>query len=500
MNTRDSAERLHESTKHGTHPLYSERLVEYQRLDPNNAPGPFKQYINIEQISLPRELVESSLPASSVLSGGKGDTRRVDLSLLATLLFLSAGVTRVAGPPGRRRYFRSAMSAGNLHPVELYVVAGEVEGLPAGVYHFSPLDFLLARLRAGDHRGWIGPRASLAVVLTGIPWRTAWKYGERGWRHLYWDSGTMLANMLAASDAHGLEHRTLLGFDDEQVAALLGVDGLEEMPLAVVLLDRIEGVEPIRPALESLSVEVAPLAPRPVRLPLLEEAQAGSTLRAEEVEAWRRKGTELATHAPAKVAPPTEGAEPIEQIILRRGSTRRMVHQSVPRRKLEWPVYAATRAAGLDVVPEGTLLDHYVNVHAVEDMSSGAYHHTGAGLELVERVFSLREQSASLCLGQSLGGDAAYTAFHCADLDGVLDSLGSRGYRAAQLEAGIVSGRLALCAFAQGLGATGLTFFDDAVSRFFGTTAEPMLVTAVGVPATSPAPAGSPGRPAKLHR
>lgn len=396
------------------------------------------------------------------------------------------------------------MSAGNLHPVEVYVLAGDhgVEGLPAGLYHFSPLSVGLTGLRSGDYRGLLAVDAPLAVVLTGIPWRTSWKYGERGWRHLYWDAGTMLANMLSVADAHGLEHRTLLGFEDSRLNRLLDIDGVNEMPLAVVLLGR-EGDQVQRPttppALSSLSVGVAPVAPGPVRLPLLEEAQTGSGLTAEEVEAWRRQGLELAREAPFWVAPPDGPDDPIERVILRRGSTRKMLRRSIPADQVDWPMAAATRAVGIDALEQGTLLDHYVNIHGVEGMGPGAFHHTGSGWDLVGRVGSLREISTSLCLGQALGGDSAYAAFHCADLDPIFDHLGSRGYRVAQLEAGVVSGRLALCAFVVGLGATGLTFVDDAVSRSFDTPAQPMLVTAVGVPATSPAPAGAPGSPSTIR-
>ncbi|MGH3650669.1 MAG: SagB family peptide dehydrogenase [Acidimicrobiia bacterium] len=501
MNRRDSAERLHDSTKNGTPPSDPHRLVAYRRLDPSNSPRPFKEYRDLDQVPLPRDLVDSSLPATSVLSGEKGEASRVDSSLLATLLFLSAGVTRMVGPPGRRTYFRTAMSAGNLHPVEVYVVAGEMEGINPGVYHFSPLQVALTSLRDGDHRRRLDAEAAFAVVLTGIPWRTTWKYGERGWRHLYWDAGTMLANMLAVADAHGLENRTVLGFDDQEVMSLLGIDGIDEMPLAVVLLGSSEANGPPTPsALEPLSVDVAPVAPGPIRLPLLEEAQAGSSLSAGELGSWRGRGSEAMRRATVRVGFPDGGADPIEKVILQRGSTRRMLRDPVSRAHLEWPMAASTRAVGLDVDPDATLLDHFVNVHAVAGMDSGAYHQTGEGLELIARMGSLREKSAALCLGQPLGGDSAYTVFHCANLDPILDSLGSRGYRAAQLESGIVSGRLALDAFALGLGATGLTFFDDAVSRFFGTAAQPMLVTSVGVPAASPAPAGSPGSPAMLNR
>jgi hypothetical protein len=107
--------------------------------------------------------------------------------------------------------------------------------------------------------------------------------------------------------------------------------------------------------------------------------------------------------------------------------------------------------------------------------------------------------SARLCLDQPLGGDSAYTVFHAAELEPLLDTLGARGYRAAQLEAGIVSGRLALNAVALAGGATGLTFYDSLVSMYFGTDASPLLATAVGAPETRPAPSGTPGRPAELR-
>lgn len=495
-----SALRLHESTKHGTPPSDPGRLVTYRRLDPGNAPRPFKKYEGGERLALPRRLLTSSLSAPSVLSGATGAATPLDFSLLATLLFLAAGVTRMAGPAEKRTYFRTAMSAGNLHPVEVYVVTGEVDGIEPGVYHFSPLEVGLTLLRAGDCRDWVQADAPLVLALTGIPWRTAWKYGERGWRHLYWDAGTMLANLLAVSDAHGLRHQVQMGFDDERVADLLGIDGVGEMPLALVQLGEAGARPPRVPHLEPLSLEVAPVAPRPIRLPLLEEAQADGALSGEGIEEWLQRGNEPASGAPVRVDSPEGVVDPIEQVILRRGSTRRMVHGVVSEDGLEWPMTASTRAIGLDLAPEKTLLDNFVNVHAVEGFEPGAYRHTGRGLQLIGRTNSIREKSAALCLGQPLGGDSAYTVFHCAELDSVFASLGSRGYRVAQLESGVVSGRLALCAFSVGLGASGLTFFDDLVSRFFATPSQPMLVTSVGVPVGPPAPAGLPGRPAPLRR
>ncbi len=77
--------------------------------------------------------------------------------------------------------------------------------------------------------------------------------------------------------------------------------------------------------------------------------------------------------------------------------------------------------------------------------------------------------------------------------------LGDRGYRAALLEAGVVEGRLHLAAAALRLGATGLTYYDHEVSRFFVTDLAPLLVTAVGVPAYRARPGGTPRHPVRMR-
>ena len=75
---------------------------------------------------------------------------------------------------------------------------------------------------------------------------------------------------------------------------------------------------------------------------------------------------------------------------------------------------------------------------------------------------------------------AAVNVFQLADIDALVERLGDRGYRWAQLEAGIRAGRVQIGAFARGWGAAASTFFDDEVSRELGTTDSPMLMVAVG--------------------
>jgi nitroreductase len=89
-------------------------------------------------------------------------------------------------------------------------------------------------------------------------------------------------------------------------------------------------------------------------------------------------------------------------------------------------------------------------------------------------------------LGQSLFSDASVVFFLMTDLQSVLRSLGNRGYRASQFEAGIIAGKIYLAAYALGIGASGSTFFDDAVTEVFfphASNKSTMIAVGVGVPA-----------------
>ena len=132
-------------------------------------------------------------------------------------------------------------------------------------------------------------------------------------------------------------------------------------------------------------------------------------------------------------------------------------------------------------------VETYVIVQAVEGVPPGAYHYRGTDQRL-ERLAAgdFRNVAGFLCLEQPLARDASAVLFYLADLRSIGAAFGERGYRLAELEAGLVAGRAYLAAYAVGRGATGLTFYDDEVTRFFSPHAaglEPLLVVAVGVPA-----------------
>ncbi|HEY3190884.1 MAG TPA: SagB/ThcOx family dehydrogenase, partial [Solirubrobacteraceae bacterium] len=143
--------------------------------------------------------------------------------------------------------------------------------------------------------------------------------------------------------------------------------------------------------------------------------------------------------------------------------------------------WAATRPVAADV--PGGLVDLYVIVNAVDGVAPGAYAYwPGRGLELI-RAGDFRRESAYLTLEQPLGGDAAAVIYFLAPLDAVLRAWGERGYRLVNLEAGLAGGRAYLAAYATGFGASGLTFYDGDVVRFFAPHAvgrDAIFVTALG--------------------
>jgi nitroreductase family protein len=105
-------------------------------------------------------------------------------------------------------------------------------------------------------------------VITGVPWRTGWRYRERGYRHVYWDAGTMLAQLLAAADSAGLSVTLYTRFPDAQVAALTGADQVHEVPVAVVALGETS------PALEAAGPAVTgDVDAAPVEFPLVTAAR-----------------------------------------------------------------------------------------------------------------------------------------------------------------------------------------------------------------------------------
>ena len=511
MPNRDTAATLeyHEATKH------SERSVRTSRhfLDFENQPLAFKIYRDLEAIPLSQHFPGNDLPALEAISlpvaasGATGDGERTpDFASLSRILQLSAGITKRKRYPGGETLFRAYPNTGALHHIDLYLVAGDLPGLSAGVYHFGPHDFALRRLREGDYRAVLveasgrSPdlvRAGVILASASTYWRNAWKYQARAYRHCFWDGGTLHANLLAVAGSEKLEPRLVMGFADRPVERLLGLDREREGAIALVALGRSERMAPPAPPLPELRLETEPLSRSEVDHPAIRAQHAASSLEdGAEAAAWR--GLTPAREEPTATGPlrplrsklePDAPKESLDSVIRRRGSTRAFDRtRSLSFEELSTVLDRATRGVPADFLdpPGASLLDLYLIVNAVEGLAPGAYYYRrpDRSLELL-REGSFRGAAGRLGLGQQLPADAAVNVYSLANIPPLLARFGNRGYRAAQLEGGITGGRLYLAAYAQRFGASGLTFFDDEVTEFFSPHAagkSVMFLVALGHP------------------
>lgn len=160
------------------------------------------------------------------------------LAEISRLLWAAQGVSE----PGRR----TAPSAGATYPLEVYLVAGEVEGLAAGVYRYRPGRHRLEAVTDDDIRlplaaaawgqGWLR-RAAAVVAIAAVFERTTARYGKRGERYVHMEAGHAAQNLLLQATALGLGAAPVGAFSDTLVSRLLRLpDG--ESPLYLIPVGR----------------------------------------------------------------------------------------------------------------------------------------------------------------------------------------------------------------------------------------------------------------------
>ena len=279
-----------------------------------------------------------------------------------------------------------------------------------------------------------------------------------------------------------------MGFVDEAVNHLLRIDDKQEAAIVLAPLANNSSIGSVPAIIDSddLSIpKIMPLSREEIDYPEIWKLHKASYLRTkEEVKKWIAVATHFKQTPTNKaevlhVKPLNFETSPNEpslgETILLRGSSRKFSRQPISFKQLSNLIHYSTQGVPLDFLESkssnhnnDSTIDIYFIANDVEGLDVGAYFFDryNESLEELKSTVS-RDVSGYLCLGQSLFSDASVVFFLMTDLNKILDSLGNRGYRASQFEAGVIAGKIYLAAYAQKIGASGSTFFDDAVSEFF---------------------------------
>ncbi len=209
-------------------------------------PVPVKHYPRKRQILLPPPKVSGEFPQVllSRRTWRRFSKRPVELPALATLLGLTWGVQRWFQLPTLGRVaLKTAPSGGSLHPIEVYVLARRVRGLPPGLYHYAADRHRLELLKRGasprqisDYMAgqwWYGP-ASAIMLMTAVFGRTQWKYRTpRAYRTVLTETGHLCQTFCLVATWLGLAPFCSLALADSRIEQDLGLNGVEESVLYV---------------------------------------------------------------------------------------------------------------------------------------------------------------------------------------------------------------------------------------------------------------------------
>ena len=194
-------------------------------------------------IKLPEPIYDSKVSVEAALRVRKSNRsyQEVDLTLaeVSQLLWAAQGINRKNG-------MRTVPSAGALYPLEVYLVVGQIEQFPVGIYKYSIKGHELAQISDEEKRQALAAagygqscieRASINIVIAAVYERTAGKYGERAVRYVHMEVGHAAQNIYLQAIALELGTVVVGAFDDSRVKKILMMDA-DESPLYIMPVGR----------------------------------------------------------------------------------------------------------------------------------------------------------------------------------------------------------------------------------------------------------------------
>jgi len=201
--------------------------------------GISKEHAEGEIIALVEPARSSPMSVEQALWGRRSVRQYRDEALtleqVSQLLWAAQGVSDAAG-------HRTAPSAGGLYPLEVYLVAGKVDDLEAGVYHYLPREHSIVRVASGDIRTAIASAAldqrwiqdaPVILVIAAVYERTQVKYGDRTVRYVNMEVGAAAQNVYLQAESLGLGTVMVGAFYELRVQSAMELEE-DVVPLALM--------------------------------------------------------------------------------------------------------------------------------------------------------------------------------------------------------------------------------------------------------------------------
>lgn len=473
------------------------------RLDWATQPAPFRRYAGARLIELWQRPLEESPAYDSAFASPLGNPAPLNRASLSQLLYDSLALSAWKEAGGSRWALRVNPSSGNLHPTEAYLMLppGALEERGLLVHYTADAHVLEVRAELpsalGNSLHTVLSADGCLLALASIPWREAWKYGERAYRYCQHDLGHALAALAIAASALGWQVRLLRGVAEAGLDAPFGLDreGFAEAEHIDCLLwvGPAQTTEPVLPQALLDGLAALELDGRPNRL-----------------SRQYREWPELARvhplcRAPAlsplswEMTPGCASADnpglPLRPLLHRRRSAQAMdgrggIDVSLLRAWLArlLPDHSPVPFA---VTGEPAQVDLLLFVHRVQGLAPGLYWLSRSGLDPEALAEGLREDflweraddvlplyrllegdarglAEFLSCGQDIASDGCLAVAMLARFDEALEA-GAWRYPRLYWECGQIGQLLYLEAEAAGLSGTGIgCFFDEAVHELLG--------------------------------
>jgi SagB-type dehydrogenase family enzyme len=171
----------------------------------------------------------------------------IDLKELSYMLWCMQGFKKIVAETIQ---LRNVPSSGSRYPLEIYIVANDVKGLDTGLYRYLPKSHsivaervdsgIILEMSTASMNFKVMTRAAVTFLWVGVPYRSVWALGNRGYRSMFIEAGHSCQNLILAAANLGYDVFPADMFHDDLMTKLAGLDPETQHPVYLAAVGKVE--------------------------------------------------------------------------------------------------------------------------------------------------------------------------------------------------------------------------------------------------------------------